>query len=336
MWIELNFALLNSRLRGSIDWYDRKTEGALMPTPYALETGALEYTSNFADLSNTGFEFDIEGDIIDRSDLKWTAGLNFAKNKNTLDKFNEDGISPFLLDYYEVGREVNIIKGYQVEKIFQDQSEIDALNASAPDGTYQRPGTGPGDFKYKDLDGDGHITPDDREYLGSAQPDFFGGFSSQLTYKNFSLGAYFNYSVGGESRWSGFGNKFFYSPNNNTYAMFYENVWTPERTDAKYPRFVIRDPNNNRRTSSESVYDTSFLRLKTLQLGYSFPNELIGSLGLTSASLFVSGSNLWTLSDFPGINPEARVGGFASAGSLENRDPYPVAKTWSVGINVKF
>jgi len=332
----LNYALLKNRLSGSIDVYNRKTTDALMATPFSLETGASQYTSNFADLTNKGFEIDLYGEIIKNENLTWSAGLNLSKNTNTLDKFNEVGINSLLLDYYEVGREVNIIKGYVVEKIFNDQTELDALNTGAPDGIYQRAGTELGDYMYKDLDGDGEITSEDREYLGSAQADFFGGFNTQVRYKGFSLQAYFNYSVGGETTRGSFANRFFYNPNMNTNAEFYQNTWTPERTNAEFPRFVIRDPNNNRRVSDRMVYDTSYLRLKTLQFAYDFSKDVIRTIGLTDLSLFVTGSNLFTATSFPGINPEATNGGFASTGSSVNRDPYPIAKAWSLGINVKF
>lgn len=336
MNIGLNFGLFNNRLYGSFDFYHRKTTDALMPSPFPLETGAEYYTANFADLTNKGIEFDIGGDIILTKDWRWSASFNIAQNKSTLDKFNQDGISPFLIDRYEIGREVNLIKGYRVEKIFQDQTELDELNAGSPTGFYQELATGLGDYKYVDLNDDGRITSADREYLGSAQPDFFGGFNTEVKYKGFYLSAYFNYSVGGESLWARYGNKFLYVPNKNTYSMFYENTWTPERTDAEYPRFVINDPNYNSRISNKTVYDTSFLRLKTLQFGYQFPKSIVEKMSATDLSLFVTGSNLWTLSNFPGLNPEAQGDGFASVTSTDNNDPYPVAKTWSVSLNVKF
>ncbi|TEW76725.1 TonB-dependent receptor [Gramella jeungdoensis] len=336
MNVGLNFGLFNNRIRGSLDYYNRKTTDALMPSPFPFETGADTYTANFADLTNKGFELDLGGDIIRTDELQWAANFNISQNKNTLDKFNQNGISSFLIDRYEIGREVNIIKGYVVEKIFQDQTELDNLNAGSSTGFYQEYGTGLGDYKYKDLNNDGRITSADREYLGSSQPDVFGGFNTEVNYKGFSLGAYFNYSLGGESLWASYGNKLSYSPNINTYSMFYENTWTPERIDAEYPRFIITDPNFNSRISNKTVYDTSFLRLKTLQFGYQFPQQIIEKFSATGLSIFVTGSNLWTLTDFPGLNPDSKDGGFASVTSTDNRDPYPVAKTWSLGVNLKF
>ncbi len=334
--IGLNFALLNNRLSGSFDVYNRKTKDALMPTPFSLETGARDYTANFADITNKGFEIDLTGEIIRTDNWRWAASVNLSKNTNTLDKFNEVGIASYLLDYYEIGKEVNLIKGYVVDHIFNDQAELDALNAGAPDGMYQRLGTDLGDYMYKDLNNDGEITAEDREHIGSAQADFFGGFNTQVTFKGLSFGAYFNYSVGGETVRGSFANRFNYQPKANTGAEYFNNTWTPERTDAEYPRVILGDPNRNRVTSSRLVYDTSYLRLRTLNVSYDFLSVLDKPLGLTGLELFVSGSNLFTITDFPGVNPTSSNGGAASIASGINRDPYPIAKTWSLGINVKF
>jgi len=332
----LDFGLFNNRLRGSVDIYNKKTTGALTGFVLPLETGATTFTANFADLTNKGFEIEIGGDLIKTKDFKWSANLMISQNRNTLDKFSEDGIDPNSLDFYEVGEPVGILRGYVVENIFQNQAEIDALNATAPDGFYQEPATGAGDFRYVDLNGDGEITLEDRKILGSTQEDYFGSFNTSFSYKGFELSALFTFSKGGESELftDFFDNRGF--EDYNTTRRYYNNRWTPTNTDAFYPRAILDDPNNNARNSDRFVYDTSYLRLKNLQLGYTLPNKIIEHLGLSQASLFISGSNLWTGTDFPGVDPASRGRGIASTGSVQNNDPYPIAKTWSLGINVKF
>lgn len=331
-----NYELFNNRLRGSIDIYNRKTKGALIPGFFPLETGASEFVANFADLTNKGFEIDLGGDIIRSKDFNWSMNFNISQNKNILDKFVSDFLDPALIDSYEVGREVNLIRGYEVESIFQNQTEVDDLNALADDGTYQEFGTAAGDYKYVDLNGDGEINLDDRKVLGSSQPDFFGGLNTSFTYKAFELSAFFNYSVGGEALDIGQLNasNITVAPLTNILAE-YSDVWTATNTDAQYPRAVLGDPNDNTRISDRTFYDTSYIRLKTLQLNYSLPQDIISKAGFSGATIFVSGSNLLTFTDFPGVDPEA-TGAISSTGSTIGQNFYPIAKTWSLGLNVKF
>ena len=330
----LDFGLFKNRLRGSVDVYDRKSTDVLLSPPFSIETGVLNYTANFADLSNKGFEIEVGGDIIKTDDVIWSASVNVSKNKNTIDKLagNTENLSR---DGLQVGREVGFIYGYVVEGIIQKPEELKALNDGAPDGVYQEAGTGVGDYRFKDISGpdgekDGKITVDDQTYLGSGQADFFGGFNTSVAYKNFELSAYFNFSSGGEA----------YVPNNlypildrNVQTRFL-NTWTKDNSTTTLPRAIMQDPNNNARRSSADVYSTSYIRLKNVQLKYNLPANLLSKLRVERAHLFVAGANLWTHTDFPGIDPEL-LGGAAS-GSSSTNNPYPLAKTWSLGINLNF
>lgn len=339
--IGLDYTMFGGRLRGSLDVYDRQTTDAIFTPPFAIESGAINFTSNFADLSNKGIEFEISGDIIKTKDFSWSAGFNISKNDNELKKFNGDGVSPFLIDRFEIGREIGLIRGHVVEGIFQSQDEVDALNATAiANGVgafYQRPGTGAGDFKYKDINNDGVINDDDREILGSTQADFFGGFNSLVQYKGFELSAFFNFVSGTESVFNNGGNNP-YAPEfgaNIERRFSQEYRWSPTNTSATLPRLVSGDPNANGRISSDNVYDSSYLRLRNIQLKYNFGNSIIESLGLSNLSVYVSGSNLKTWTDFPGIDPEGSLG-VSSSGGFSNSQGYPNAKSWSFGVNVNF
>ncbi len=333
--LALDFGFLNNAITGSVDLYHRETTGALMPGLFPRESGATNFTQNFADLTNKGFEIDLGARILKTKDLIWSANVNISKNINTLDKFQADALAPAVSRYYEVGREVNIIRGYKVEKIFQveDADEIAELNAKAG-GFYQESGTAPGDYKYIDLDGDDKITTEDMTYLGSSQADLYGGFSTLVSYKGFELSGYFNFSLGAEAEVISDGSYISPNPANNILSRFTDR-WTPENPQAKYPRAVIGDYNRNSRLSDRLVYSTDYLRLKSLMLKYNVPVRWVNTIGLSHASVFVSGSNLWTLTDFPGIDPES-TGAAVSTGSVRSNDPYPLAKTWTVGVNVKF
>lgn len=335
--VGLDFGLFNNRLTGSFDVYNRKTTDALMGGLYPLESGASSFTENFADLTNKGFEIDLFGDVISNKTVTWSLGLNLSKNKNTLERFNENAISSFIRRFYEVGREVNIIRGYVTDGYIQNQAQLEALNAGASDGIYQEENTAPGDYKYVDLNGDGKITTEDQQYLGSSQPDFFGGFNSLLRYKGFDLSANFSFSVGGEATLSADSKGVTGAPTVNIETR-YLDTWTPENPNAAYPRAILNggyEFNQNARLSSALVHSTSYLRLQALQLRYNFPETFIKTLGLSQASINITGTNIWTLTNFPGIDP-ASVGGFATTLSNSTSDPYPIAKTWALGLNLNF
>ncbi|MCB0447355.1 MAG: SusC/RagA family TonB-linked outer membrane protein, partial [Gelidibacter sp.] len=332
----LDFALFNSRLRGGIDVYSRKTTGALVSTPVPLELGPNSYFANFIDVSNRGVELSIGGDIIKTEDFTWTTNINWSLNRNKLDKLNGANINPFQLDYFIEGEPVGTIKGYKVVKIFQSQEEVDALNAASPNGFYDQFSTGVGDYMYEDLNGDGEITADDRTIIGDIEPDFYGGISNTFTYKNFSLSALMQYSVGGERTWSNIPFGALNILGENKYSEYALNTWTPENPDAKYARALYFDPSASSRTSDRYLYDSSYLRLKSLQLRYTFDQNLMKKIGVSNASLVLTGTNLWTWTKWPGMDPEtfSERGGIVD--QVDNEDPYPLAKSFSIGVQVQF
>lgn len=331
--IGLDFALLNYRLRGSIDVYDRKTTGAIMRGFFPLETGALRFTENFADVSNKGIELEIGGDVLRKNDIVWALNFNISRNINVLDKFNSNFGSS---TRFEEGNEVNLIRGYRVEKIFDSQEEIDNLNASADGGVYQSIYTSPGDYKYVDLNGDGVISDADQEILGSSLPDFFGGFNTTFQYRNFELSSFFNFTIGGQSELDELLNGgIVANPRINERRLFTQDRWTPSNTDAYWPS-VAYSRNANNRLSDRTLSDRSFLRLGSVILRYTLPTEKMEDIGIDHLSFFISGSNLLTLTSFPGFDPEGLNGGFASGGSTFTRNPYPLAKSWSLGFDLKF
>ncbi|WP_228547258.1 SusC/RagA family TonB-linked outer membrane protein [Nonlabens antarcticus] len=332
----LDFGFFNSRLRGSIDVYSRKTEGALVNTPIALELGPNTYFANFIDVTNKGVELGIGGDIIQTEDFTWSARANWSLNRNKLVKLNGASINPFQLDFFVEGEPVGTIKGYKVAGIFQSQDEVDAANAGSATGLYDQLSTGIGDFKYVDVNGDGQITADDRTIIGDIESSFFGGISNTFTYKNFSLTSLFQYSVGGESIWNAIPQEAFNALGPNKYSEYALNTWTPENTDARYARALYFDPSQSSRVSDRYLFDNSYLRLKSLQLTYNFNQATMQKMGVENLRLLLTGSNLVTWTKWPGLDPESfsERGGITS--QTGNDDPYPLAKSFSLGLQVQF
>lgn len=334
--VGLDFAFFKSRLRGSFDVYNRKTEGALVNTPIPRELGPSTYYANYIDVTNKGVEISLGGDIIRTEDFTWSAQANWSLNRNELDNLNGANIGQFQQDYFVEGEPVGTIKGYEVEKIIQSQDEIDQLNAQAPNGVYDRDATGVGDYQFKDQNGDGEITTDDRKVIGDIQPDFFGGFNMGFQYKNFGLQAMFQYSVGAETVWQGVSDGVSNTLGTNKYQEYALNTWTPQNRNARYAKAVYFDPSGNQRTSDRYLFDSSYLRFKSLQISYRLDKKVAKQFGLDRANFTVTGNNLATWTSWPGLDPETFSERNSITSQTSNEDPYPLSSSISVGIEVQF
>ncbi|PRZ28155.1 TonB-dependent receptor [Flavobacterium granuli] len=332
----LDFGFFNNRLKGGIDVYDRKTTGALVGRPIPYELGPSTYYSNFMDVSNKGIEISLGGDIIRGEDFVWSTNVNWSLNRNKLVKLKGANINPYQLDYYIEGQPVGTIMGYKVAKIFQSQDEVDALNAASPSGVYDKMSTTVGDFMMEDVNGDGQVTADDRTVIGSIQPDFFGGISNTFAYKNFSLSALFQYSVGTKSIWNAIPMSTFNPLGENKYSEYALNTWTPENPNARYAKAVYTDPSSNGRISDRYIYDTSYLRLKNVQLSYNLDTKVLDKIGLDRATFTLTATNLLTWTKWPGMDPETFSERGTITDQISNEDPYPLAKSFSLGIQVQF
>ncbi len=332
--VGLDFGLLDDRIYGSLDIYDKYTDGILTPSPIYKEAGSPEYTSNLAEISNKGLELELGAYLIRNSKMTWSLNLNYAYNRNNVESIKGNGLKSQLLDSFIEGHPVGAIKGYVVEKIIQTPEEITALNEKSETGIYHKTETGPGDYLYKDTNGDKRITADDRVVLGSMEPDFFGGFSTNFNYKGIGLGAFFQYSVGNEKIWTNYLRMIGHvDPFNNAPSTALNETWTSERTDAKYSRLVYGYYENGL-ANSRNIQDASYLRLKVLRLSYNLPSSILDKFDLDKVQVFASASNLLTFTKYEGLDPEG--GGGSILGGASSSDPYPFAKTVSLGLSVNF
>ncbi|TPN82771.1 TonB-dependent receptor [Aquimarina algicola] len=351
--IGLDFSILNDRISGSFGYYQKDTEDAIFPVITPGNTGVSSVLANVGSTKNTGFEIEFNADIIRARNFSWNININLTKNANELTKIGDDfkddegfavGFPGLGGGRLKEGSPIGLIYGYVSEGIFQQQSEIDNLNANAEDGVYQDELTAPGDLRFKDISGpngvpDGKITSEDQTVIGDAQPDFFGGINSTWTYKGFTLAAQFTYSYGNDLFWFSqtrainFGSPFL-AENKTTEVL---NAWTPENP-TNQPRAVYRDPNNNARISSYYVHDASFLRLNTINLRYTFSKEVMKQIDfIDSISIYGIAQNLWTLTDYPGANPQSATlfnNDISGAGRDTNR--FPLQKAFTFGINIGF
>lgn len=329
---------LNNRLNVTLEYFDKRTRDLLVNPPIPAYIGALAPAQNAGDMQNKGFEGSInfrnrEGEF--RYDI--SANASFIKNK----VLNLGGGEAFTAadvnrlgntTRMEEGEEFAFFYGRKTDGIFNTQEEIDNYQQN---GELIQPNARPGDVKFVDLNNDGTINDEDRTKLGSAMPDFTYGLNANFEYKNFDLKLFFQGVYGNETV--------------NAISVFNRNPqgiwnsyesrldrWTPENPNTNEPRMTAADPNVNIAFSDRYVEDGSYLRLRNIQLGYTFTENLIQDIGVKSLRLYVSSDNLFTITDYTGYEPE--VGDLFGNPFYNGVDmaTYPQARTFIAGLNISF
>ncbi|WP_346880909.1 TonB-dependent receptor [uncultured Algibacter sp.] len=354
--IGLEGELLDGRLYFATDYFHKESRDFLFLQNVPTTSGFINQAQNGGTVINKGLEllvgyqkrdgdftYDVNANIsiIDNeiTDLSNQSG-EVVFNNEFLDSFDQAGFW-YDVTRSEVGGEVGSFYGFVADGIFQNQAEIDAAAT-------QDVNTSPGDRKFKDLNGDGVVNGEDRTTIGSPVPDFFGSLNLNFSYKNFDLGLNFYGSYGSEilnlvkrelESASGYGNSASFS---NVSTEYFNNRWTGEGSTNTYARALIDDVNiQNNRASSYFVEDGSYLRLRSLNLGYNLSNNVTEKLGLSSFRLYVTAQNVFTITNYSGVDPEIgqntdRNGNSSVTTRGIDAGAYPLSKTFTLGFNLKF
>ncbi|OGX81619.1 SusC/RagA family TonB-linked outer membrane protein [Hymenobacter coccineus] len=344
--VGVDFGFLQNRFYVSADVYQRKTDALLLAQNLPSDTGFLSYSSNVGNIENKGIEFALttinfrhEG-----TGFNWETNFNISFNRNKVTKLSDPSITGTAQGFASrliVDQPLGAFYGYRVDHIFQTQEEINTLDAAAKTATgsatatYQSTATRPGDIKFKDLNGDGRVTAADQEIIGNAQPKFYGGITNTFRFMNFDFSGFLQYNVG---------NKVYNNPRAYTQGMSSVygqdvavlNRWTPTNTDTDMPRAVYNDPNNNARTSDRFLEDGSYLRLKSLTLGYSLPAALTTRAHLRTVRIYVQSQNLVTFTKYTGLDPEVSTTSGTNTALGTDFFTYPQARTITGGVTLGF
>ncbi|MEX0313712.1 MAG: TonB-dependent receptor [Allomuricauda sp.] len=343
----LDLNLFNNRFTSSLDIFKRETldmitGGAELPSVI----GAAPPTANAADLETKGFEISLNWQDTIGDDFRYSVGFNLHDNKSTITKFpgNENN----LINQFYVGQTIDEIWGYETDGYYTVADyEAGSLSDELTGGTlldgvpsFQGVNENPGDVKYRDLNGDGVIfsgnntleDSGDLRVIGNSNRRFQYGFNLSLGYKNFDLSAFGN-GVGKRDVWLGGSAAFWPFLNQFGNVLKHQlDYWTPDNTDAFYPRNYSFDGSNygnSRRVQTKYLQNGSYLTIKNVTLGYNFPDTILDKLSLTKLRISISGENLFLFDDLPdGLHPE-----FANLG---NGSAYPFQKKYALGINVGF
>lgn len=329
-------ATLFKGLNLTVDWYLKKTTDILRDVPLPGYVGATGNPAvNVGDMENTGLDISLGyNKQFDDFGFSLNGNVSTVKNEVTYlgtdtDFITGDGIQASSVPYIirtEVGHPFNSFYGFITDGIFQNQAEIDAYT-NASDGIIQ-PNAVPGDFKWKDIDGDGTITSDDRDFLGSSIPKVTFGFTFNFNYKNFDL-LVFAQGAAGNKIYQAIRRLDIGTANFQKSAL---GRWTGKGTSNSFPRLTANDTNKNFSNPSDFyLEDGDYLRFKTIQLGYSLPKEVLNKVGIEKIRLYLTGENLFTLTKYSGFDPEIGGGVFGI-----DRGYYPQARTGMVGINLQF
>lgn len=289
---------------------------------------------NIADLSNKGFELEL-GYTKRFGDFSLKVNANGAFVKNNIDFLGDDKeylggqtVTPQALEITrtKVGHAIGSFYGYRSDGLFQNQAQIN--NYKSASGALIQPNAKPGDIKFIDLNGDGQINNDDREIIGDPTPDFTYGMTVNLAYKGFDL-VVLGQGVAGNQIFNAL-RRFDLPTANYTTAIL--NRWTGEGTSNTIPRVTLDDTNQNySRVSSIFLESGSYFRIKTLQLGYTLPKNLVKKAGLDKVRFYVMANNLVTFTKYTGYDPEIGGGSYGV-----DRGFYPQARTFFAGLNVGF
>jgi hypothetical protein len=330
--IGVDFSVLDGRISGNYEYYLSKTTDLLynisIPSingAYTTETNGLEVqvASNVGELQNVGHEFSITGIPVMNKDFNWTVTGNFALNKNKVisiygrgpDGKEQDLVNAkiFMGHPFGVAYDFNIIGMWQLDDYYAGR---------IPNGAYF------GTYKVEDMNGDGDLKPeDDRKILGYTDPLYNFSIRNNLTYKDFELSV-FVYSIqGGKDHYLGrpMGDGFV-TLNMDYYPNVRHDWWMPENPNSRYKRISHVDARVQNLTPYVS---RSFIRLQEVALTYHLPKSLLNKVGINRASISIGGTNLLTLTDWDGWDPEANQG-------LDSGITYPAMKNYSVGLNFEF
>lgn len=362
--IDLEF--FNSRLILNVDAFYQKTTDLLFNQPVNSTTGYKTIEANIGSLKNKGLELALSGDIL-TGDFKWnmSGNISFVKNKlisliNDNDMYivpsNGSNLLGGSMHILQNGKPISTYYMLKMEGIYQTDDEV-------PAKLYAK-GVRAGDVKYQDISGDGDISDADRQDVGKASPDFYGGITSNFSYKGFDLSIFTQFSVGGKivAAWRGVNGvegtdhlglaksnisipgqsqkveQFF-----NVSKEIANHYWTGEGSTNKYPRPVRQGVHTgysydyNVQTSTRYLESATYFKLKTITLGYTLPESFTNKIGVNSLRVFASADNLFTITPYSGYDPEASFSG--SPGHANYGVDFglqPLLRTFLLGLNLNF
>jgi TonB-linked SusC/RagA family outer membrane protein len=328
--IGLDIAVLD-RVRATLDYYNKYTSNVLFEVPVSGLTGVTKVWRNIGEMSNNGFELSLGGDIIKSKDLNWGVDFNIGLNKNKIEKLygDEEDLEIITTSYGGIAGSIN--------RILKKGFDADTYHGREWAGV--NPETGASQWYMTDENKNRVITENyasaDEVVLGKYSPDFYGGFSTNLTWKKLDFNAVFGYSVGGKiynyARQE-YDSDGAYTDRNQMKLHEGWSRWEKPGDIATHPLPSYNNTTNSNKVSSRYIEDGDYLTLRSLTLGY---NLNLPKWQVSNLRLFISAENVFTLTDYSGVNPEVSVkSDDSSIVNVVGPAAYPVTRKFIFGINI--
>jgi TonB-linked SusC/RagA family outer membrane protein len=333
--VGLDYALLQDRIYGSFDYYVSNTTDLLLAVNIPAITGFTTALTNIGEVENRGFEIQLTSrNVVGR--FNWATDFNFATNRNEVLRLGPEG-DPILVPgsagvrhITRVGSPIGSYFGHVVDGIYQTQEEIN----NGPVDMMGNPT--PGDFRFRDINGDGVIDNDDRTVIGNYHPDFTWGITNRFNWRNLDFSFFFQGVEGREVL--NLTNRHLRNgeANFNAYAVLNDRWISPEQPgNGIDPKAERVSGGNNNRPSSYQVEDGSYIKLKNITLGYNLPQDIIGRFA-RSVRLYGSVTNVAIWTDYIGFNPEVSLAAGSSLTPGEDGGAYPLSRAFQFGIDISF
>lgn len=328
--IGIDMGVLASRITLTGDYFIRNTEDILFSVPVSSLTGYNSQIRNSAKVQNKGWELGLNYDN-SFNGFNLSIGGNVTHVTSEILQLNQElkegEVDRFIygIDNRRVaerGSPLNALYGVEVNGIFQSEEEL----LSAPDHLILNPNFGPGDLRFRDTNGDGRISNDDRVIIGKEDPTWIFGLNLQTSYKGIDFSALFNGAADFHSYASEEVARPFFS--NAGLEQRWLNRWTPENTGTDIPRLFFTDGPATSINNSFWILDRSYLRFKNVQLGYSFSSQFLERINIQRLRIYANGSNIFTITKFPYFDPER------PSGRDRGQEGFPNLRIISAGINL--
>ena len=334
-----NFAIdagfFDNKMTMTLDVFENVTDGLVAQDTQKISTTAIDASAPFTNLGSmksSGFDLSLNYTDVTSSGLTYSISANATKAVNEVTELISDFYSGYSdrigsMTRTSVGEPISYFYGRNVLGIFQNDAEV-AAHAT-------QDGAGPGRFKYEDINSDGVINDSDRTKIGDPHPDLIFGVNMNFAYKSWDMSMFWNGSLGNDIfdyTALYYETPYFFNGNRSTRVL---DSWSPTNTDAELPALSETTLNSEfSAANSFFVRDGSYVRLRSLQIGYTLPDTIASKLGASSARVYYNGTNLLTLTDFTGLDPEVPRGGALDIGVYSAQ--YPSNSISSLGINIKF
>lgn len=362
----LDLGLFKNKITLTADYYKKETTDLLIEnndTP--AQSGFEGITENFGEIESEGFEIGLNAVVVDTDKFKWNFSGNVSSNKAIITNLSIDFVQSGITfgqvtsgtQRLIIGEEIGTFWGWQRAGVaqFDDFVEFQGLTSQEQIDLYNQDRTAtftyvdgyeggypvnaalhrPGEQLYEDLDGDMILSESDKQAIGSPQPDVIFGMTNSFQIGNFDLSFFMDAQFGQEIANVGSWNLLNYGGGQQLAKVLYEQ-WTPENQSTIHPKVTTNSGTSAVPFSDRHVEDASFIRLQNVTIGYRFPQDLLYKLKISDLRIYASGSNLLTITDYTGYNPDVNLGGNNNLTIGHDNSAYPVSRLFRLGVSLKF